>query len=215
MNFKTKIKRICKEFLRKKTTKSNRDRLKNTNFTIISSNCLGGIIYHELGVRFNSPTINMYFEASDYIKFLKNLNYYLNVEIKPYKDSTLDYPVAIIDDIKLYCVHYNSFNEVKELWERRCKRVNKDNLFVIMTQRDGCTENDINEFNELSYKNKVIFVNEKYKNIESAYYIKNTDDFKNNGIIDLSKYISIFSGKRYIDLFDYVSFLNNETKYNK
>ena len=53
-----------------------RKRLKNFNPTIISSNCNGGIIYHDLGLPFNSPTINLSMDTDDFIKLVSNLKYY-------------------------------------------------------------------------------------------------------------------------------------------
>lgn len=35
-----------------------RRRLRNYSPTIISNNCCAGFIYHDLGLKFNSPTIN-------------------------------------------------------------------------------------------------------------------------------------------------------------
>lgn len=36
-----------------------RRRLRNSSPTIISNNCCAGFIYHDLGLKFNSPTINL------------------------------------------------------------------------------------------------------------------------------------------------------------
>ena len=47
------------------------------------------MILHELGERFNSPTVNLFFKAEDYLKFLENLDYYLKhalVEVESEKD---------------------------------------------------------------------------------------------------------------------------------
>ena len=61
--------------------KRDRKRLVNKDFTIIASNCTAGILYHELGLKFLSPTINLYMEGDDFVKFCTNINYYLNVEM--------------------------------------------------------------------------------------------------------------------------------------
>ena len=37
-----------------------RTKLKNKDFSIICSNCIGGIIYNRLGQKFLSPTINLW-----------------------------------------------------------------------------------------------------------------------------------------------------------
>lgn len=58
--------------INRKFTKSQRKRLKNDNFTIISSNCIGGLIYHRLGKEFNSPTINLRFYQNEFIKFVQD-----------------------------------------------------------------------------------------------------------------------------------------------
>lgn len=60
-----------------------RRRLKNESFTLLANNCNGGFIYHDLGVRFNSPTINMFFTLDHYFDFLEHITEYLQEEIKP------------------------------------------------------------------------------------------------------------------------------------
>lgn len=52
-------------------------RLKNTDFTIISNNCWGGMIYESYGLPKESPTVGMFFMADDYIKFLTHLKEYI------------------------------------------------------------------------------------------------------------------------------------------
>lgn len=81
-----------------------------------------------------------------------------------------------------------------------------------MSERDGCTDEDLKEFDSLKNKHKVVFVHEMMKNIKSAYYIKGTenngDDKNIHKIIGLTAYTGKWTGKRYIDKFDYVNFLN-------
>ncbi|RHJ99991.1 DUF1919 domain-containing protein [Ruminococcus sp. AF37-6AT] len=64
--------------------KSQRNNLQNLNFSFITSDCTGGCIAKDLKVRMNSPTRNFYFNADDYIKFCKNLDYYLTLQPEPY-----------------------------------------------------------------------------------------------------------------------------------
>lgn len=47
-----KISKYYRTILRLPLNLKNRKLLKNNEFTIISSNCVGGIIYHELGKQF-------------------------------------------------------------------------------------------------------------------------------------------------------------------
>lgn len=46
--------------------------LKKNIPSIFSNNCLGGLIYHSLGLEFTSPLINMFESPVDYLKLLKN-----------------------------------------------------------------------------------------------------------------------------------------------
>lgn len=49
--------------------------LKSTNFTIISNNCWGGMIYESYNLPKESPTVGMFFIAKDYIEFFGKNKY--------------------------------------------------------------------------------------------------------------------------------------------
>ena len=181
--------------------------LKNSNFSIISSNCNGGIICHDLGVRFNSPTVNLWMSASDYIKFVSNLERYLNENIVEVKEANVTYPVGLLGgDIKLYFQHYDSFEVALEKWKNRRGRVNFNNIFLIMTDRDGCNYDIIKKFDNLPFKNKVIFTSKKYPDIKSSVYC---DIYEADDCVGILSEFYKLSGKRiYENYFDYVGWLN-------
>ena len=82
-----------------------------------------------------------------------------------------------------------------------------DNLYIIMVQKDGCTEQDICSFDSLKFKHKVIFTVKEYPQYRSAYYIPKSEvDIQN--VKNLCDYQSKFTGKRWLDEFDWISFLN-------
>ena len=54
-------------------------RLKNQNFTIISRDCFGTFVYHNLGLQYKTPTVNLFFSKEDFITFVSNLKEFLNV----------------------------------------------------------------------------------------------------------------------------------------
>lgn len=165
---------------------------------------------HELHQPFNTPTINLYITAPDFLKFVKNLEYYLSLE--PVEDKSqieIPFPVGVIDDVHIYFMHYQTFESAKEKWETRKRRVNLDNIYIIMAQSSElCTDAIVEEFDQLPYKNKVIFTAKDYPSIKSAYHIPGSET-KNNCIRDLCSYKSKFSGRRWLDDYDYVSFFNN------
>lgn len=52
-----------------------REKLRNFSPTIISNNCCAGFIYHDLGLKFNSPTINL--TVKNFPLFIQYLEHYL------------------------------------------------------------------------------------------------------------------------------------------
>ena len=75
-----KIKNACWQKNRKKVTEAMRDRLHTDDVTIISANCNGGIVSHDLGLQFRSTTVNLFIPAEDFVKFCENLPYYLSID---------------------------------------------------------------------------------------------------------------------------------------
>ena len=55
-----------------------RNRLENKNPTLLCPNCLGGILCHDLGIKFYSPTINLMMTQTDFVKFVLNLENFVD-----------------------------------------------------------------------------------------------------------------------------------------
>ena len=182
-------------------------KLKNTNPTIISSNCNGEFIYYDMKLKFLSPTINLSFDMNDYVKMLENLEWYMKQPITEYKDPRFEYPTGMLGDIEIRFNHYDSFEEGVKKWEERKQRINWENLFVLGIDGDECTYESIKRFDSLPYKNKVIFTHKPYPEFKSSYYIKGFEDKKEVGVLLYFK--NQFWIRRYLDDFDYVTFLNN------
>ena len=183
--------------------------LKNKDFTIISSNCIGGIIYHDLGLPFLTPTVNLSFDMNDFVKFVSNLKYYIDKDLIKL-DTNKEYPIGVIEDIKINFIHYKTFEEAKTKWDERKQRINYDNLFIIGTDKDNCTYETLKAFENLPYENKIIFTHIDYSEISSSYCIKGFEDKNELGVI--TNFKERFLMRRYLDDFDYVSFLNNTRK---
>lgn len=183
--------------------------LKNKNFTIISSNCVGGIIYHDLGLPFLTPTVNLSFDMNDFVKFVSNLKYYIDKDLIKL-DTNKEYPIGVIENIKINFIHYKTFEEAKTKWDERKQRINYDNLFIIGTDKDNCTYETLKAFENLPYENKIIFTHIDYSEISSSYCIKGFEDKNELGVI--TNFKERFLMRRYLDDFDYVSFLNNKRK---
>ncbi len=185
---------------------SNRKRLLNKNASIVSINCNGCTISHDLGLRFNTQFVNLWLYPKDFIKYCENFDYYNEQPMVFVKEAGVDYPVGLLDDIKIYFMHYLSEEEAYEKWEKRKKRIDKNNLFFMMTDQEGCTLEEIRRFDNLPYKNKVIFTHLPMEEINSSFYIRGFENESSVG--KLNGYTGKYSIKKYYDQFDYVHWLN-------
>lgn len=194
--------------LRKLINQKNRKRLTNTTFSLIASNCNGGFILHDLGLRFNSPFVNMWIKPKDFIKILSGFRKYMDAPLTFVKEEGIDYPVGVLIDAKIYFMHYENEQEAESKWEERKQRIKYDNLFILFNDRDGCTYEDLMEFDKIPFEHKVAFTNKPYPEIKSAVYIKGFEDKDEVG--NCFDYVPKGFGKKYYDQFDYVSWFNSK-----
>ena len=214
MNIREKIWNVRRKHLEKKWQR----RLKTKDFSLITQNCIGGVIYADLGMEFSSPTINMFIEDENFVKLVENLEYYM--KRKPEKvtdcfvdpiDSSIQYPIIKIDDIKINCLHYKDCRQAIEDWERRKKRIHWDNIIVIANSWN-LHENKklIERIGRIPYK-KIIFT---YKDYKKKYGLPLKGDFwkvDERGIVrpNLTDYMPKHSIYRYFEKdFDFVDFIN-------
>lgn len=167
-------------------------KLKNKDFTMISNNCFAGWIYRRYNLPYLTPTVGLFIMPKDYIKFLNNLKYYMEKELKfispnesKYKDyiSSIDnrfgkYPIGVLEDIELHFLHYKDKEEALEKWNRRKQRINWNNIVVKFSEQNKCEKEDIEEFFKTAYENKICFVAKDDSKIDGAIQIK---EFKTNG----------------------------------
>lgn len=176
--------------------------------TIITNNCVGGIIYHNLGMKFMSPTINLFIRKPEFIRYVTYLEAYSKTELTEISESGYNYPVGVLENVhgqvKIHFQHYDSFKEAKKKWIERTKRVDYQNLFVIMDATANVTQSDIIGFDKIPYK-KIMLVCDNVKLDKYTYNIK----IINNETGKILEYKSKYGIGRYLDQFDYASFLSN------
>ena len=150
-------------------------KLKNKDFTIISNNCWGGMIYEVYGLQKTSPFVGLFILADDYINIISNLKEYMSKELvfidikdskhKEYfgdKINSIKYPVGLLGDAEIYFMHYKSKLEAAEKWQRRVQRINYDNLIVKFNDQNLCDEKYLEKFLSLPYQNKLFFTSKKW-----------------------------------------------------
>lgn len=187
-----------------------RKRLKNKNFTILAPTCIAGVIYHELGQKFLSPTINLWMYDKDFLKFVHNLKDYLSYDLR-FVDDIDDTPTAYLNDILIHFNHYHSNEEAKQKWDERKQRVNYDNLFIIMAdQPDGgvITHEDMLSLKNVPCKGKVVLSVKEYDDIDYIVHLPKDPekDCVNMYMFDKSPILKRFRWERE---WDYVSWLNS------
>lgn len=154
-----------------------RRKLNVRDFTIISNNCWAGTaVYQPFGLKYNTPTIGLFFMDDDYIRFLERFDCYVRLTpifIAPQrsryynkisKDGTtpVSYPIATLgDDVEIHFLHYHSSQEALIKWQRRAARINRNKLLIKASLRDTASAraNDfIHRFEALTFRNKICFV---------------------------------------------------------
>lgn len=184
------------EYREKKYLNHIRSSLKNNNFSIISNNCWGGSVYEDLQLKYQTPTVGLFFFAPCYIKFLNDLQNNLKGELIFIKNSKYEkgkglqavepYPIGLIrGEIEIHFLHYKTEQDALIKWNKRAKRVNFNNLFLSFTDNEECTLEEIKSFDALPYK-KVFFSAKEIPGINSLVYL---DVYKgDNGIGNLYDY---------------------------
>lgn len=189
-------------------------RLRNNDFSIISDDCWGGRVYTDVGFSYTSPTVNLFFYSSCFLKLVQDLKHYINQELEFVSYSKYEvannsrdkmnknYPIGKLGDIEIHFLHSKDNEDAQTKWNYRKRRINYDKLFYKFSDAYLIEEKDLIEFENLPIKNKVIFVSKKYEGLENSIFIK---EFEKKGSVgDAFKYRWIY--RKY---FDAVKWLNN------
>ena len=207
MSWKTKVKNAINKLRRRAIHRALRAKLRNHQMSVLSANCVGALILHDLGEPFNSPFVNLFLSPADFIRFLQNRAFYQAQSLE-FIDTEKPYPVAKLGDLTVHFMHYHNAKQAAEKWQQRLARLDENNLFVMMTDKDGgngITDELVREFDALPFANKVIFTHKPHPQCASAFYIQGFEQQREVG--DLFAF-SGWNGKKYYDQFDFVGWFN-------
>lgn len=146
---------------------------------------------------------------NDYVLFLENLPWYLEQPVVTCEDNRFDFPCGTIGDVEIRFNHYITFDEAVAKWNERKQRIDWNNLFIIGIDGDDCTYKSLRRFDALPFSNKVIFTHKPYPEFQSAYYLPGFENL--GGIGRATDFKDQFLIRRYMDQFDYISFLNRKS----
>jgi uncharacterized protein (DUF1919 family) len=196
------LRRFLRYFYRKK--------LKNRNFSLITNNCIGGIISHDMHLRFLSPTINLYIENEEFILFCTYLREYLSLDIERCTSLSKPFPVGVLHgkhgDVHIYFMHFDSFENAVLKWNERKTRIDFDNLFILM-EAQQCDDSILEKFNDIPYAHKVMLTSGK-RDIANSFSFDEKFYSNNYWPGKLLEYPTI-GLHRYMDKFDYVRWFNS------
>ena len=187
-------------------------KVKNESFSILSNNCLAGVIYKELGLKSLTPTINMNCFGMDYIEFLSNYEYYCSQEIRAY--TTKEYienpnlyhnfvPRGIINDkITFYFTHYKNEDEGIAVWKKGTEQMNCQNVVALAALQ---SDEEAYAFDKLPIKRKLGFY---YKNLglDNVVYVDEWNDL--NKRYHHAGDWSAFVVHYFSNSFEYISHIN-------
>lgn len=141
---------------------------------LITNNCLGGFLYHDWNMKFQSPTINLQMDEETFLLFVESFPLSLDWKIKEvsidnsvfyeaFGRDTVPFPVGeFIGGGRIYFQHYKNFSEAINAWERRSIRLKKrllqdDNVNIILTCKNP-NKQIIEKFKSLQYKKKLLLI---------------------------------------------------------
>lgn len=159
-------------------------RLIKNKITILSDDCWGGHIYHYLCMQFYSPLININWRDEEFAKFIQDPYYYLCKPLKMEREGNVRgniYPIASLgeDDkkIEMDLIHSVCFADAERLWNRRRKRINRDNFFVKMSfnATDEKKEKYLEAFSNVPYK-KICFYSGETE-YDAVVYLKRFEKY--------------------------------------
>lgn len=181
--------------------------LKNKEMTFLCPNCIGGIIFHDLGLKFQSPTVNLMFNQRDFVKFVLDLEKYIDLPLNFFKHPEYDCPCAKLGDLTIHFTHYHTTEEAQAKWNERKSRIDWNNMFIFCEERDGISKEEIFSLKSIKARGVVVFTANKYKDIPYAVYIKK---YKQDGEVgNILRKVNVLTGTReYEKYFDFVKWFN-------
>lgn len=148
-----------------------------------------------------SPTIGLVIPPEDYNRFCGNLRYYATQPIRPLRvesahnielfrkleSSHGKLVFGQCGDVEICFLHYKSFDDAKQKWERRFSRVNYDCVIYKNNDNNGLKMQDLVQWNAVIEDKRSIFITldqELYRKSNSMVKILSSIQIKNIRWVD-------------------------------
>lgn len=182
--------------------------------SILSNDCVGGVMAHDLGLPFRSPTVNLFFDSVDgFLTYVAGIGYYRSAPLLDggsLRQGGRRYPVGLLagsgrwPELKIHFLHYASFDHALKKWRERSERIDPAQLCVVLHAK-RMEPSELERFLRLPVERKVVL---GYPTLPlshpSIFKLHSLREFAPGRILDFRGW----TGRRYLDDFDFVSFLN-------
>ena len=144
-----------------------------SSLSVISNNCMGGCLLHDLHIMYQSPTVSLQILPEEYCKFCINIEKYMKAELIECKKEELseehkrylmkmfdkipDMPYGLVDDVLVCFQHYPTFADGADMWNRRKTRFDPQHIAYIFYVRGELYMNELMDFINLRLPNSIVF----------------------------------------------------------
>ena len=153
---------------------TERLRLHDVRFAIISNNCWGYPVYKLLGREYNTPFVGLFLHPECYLTLLYQFEYFLSMPIKFVPTSKhdglpRDYPIGRLGEVEIHFMHYRTETDAEIKWERRVQRLIQARLggaplFIKFCSLIPCSTVDLERFHALPFGHKLSIGTEYFEN---------------------------------------------------
>ena len=171
--------------------------------------------YNDLGLKFLSPTINLFFGHHGFIDLITHLEEYRDAVLEKtnnydINENNVHSPICILrksslPDIYIHFLHYDTYEEAVTKWYERYNRINTKKIFLVIEAMDDHEHELIDEYAALPYP-KIIFTDLKSNPLKSVMHMSIYDKYDKKK--SLTGFVSLL-GKRGYDEFDFVNNIFN------
>lgn len=179
---------------------------KGVNIIILSSDCTGGRLMNDYRMSVNTPTVNYWCSAADFLTICEDPEKYFSTPFQLEGQEDEDHFRGKLGDVVIHLGHEYDAEKAVKRWNRGCKQFLRamkgpHEICVIMNDRNGFTDSDMARFEALPYTYKVIFTHKPYENAPHSFYMKGEDQLPFVKI--MTGFEHLFSVKRRYDRFDF------------
>lgn len=176
--------------------------------SIIATNCVGGEISNALGLRFNSPFVNMSMDRNDLVDMALDLKTYMSSEPMVIKGKYITLRITNgKKDININYIHDDDADKVLSDYMRRRERINYDKVVLIIDDR-SLTQDSLEKFDKIDCFRKVCLTSSEQP-YECCHYLP---QYKGQPCVGMYQSKTLSGVHGFENMWDYTSFLNGERK---